>query len=218
VARGGFQIKFEAGSTMPVSKALMVKQTQDAVVQLMPLATAGIGYDPVKLGDELLKSLDKDPEDYKLEEGEKDIKQARDEMMINLAAQENDEVSKGRPIPPLGTPYATPSHSKIHIAFIKSPTAKQMGDELFKLLVKHTMGEISAQTMRGEVASLTGQQPPDANTMQKGATQPSAGSSPPYNQEMKAINPSLIQGGEEAQGTQKGSIMTKVFSLLGRKR
>lgn len=217
VARGGFQIRFEAGSTMPVSKSLMIKQTQDAVVQLMPLATSGIGYDPVKLGDELLKSLDKDPDDYKIESAEKDVSQAREEILINLASQENEEVTKGAPIPPMGTPYATAAHTKIHLAYMRSPQGKGMPDQNFRLLTKHAMGEISAQSMRGDVASMTGQMSPNANSA-PGATQPPAGSSPPYNAENKAVQPNMIQGGEETQGTQKGSIMNRVFSLLGRKR
>lgn len=217
VARGGFQIRFEAGSTMPVSKALMVKQTQDAVTQLMPLASAGIGYDPVKLGDELLKSLDKDPEDFKIESAEQDVSQAREEILINLASQENEEVTKGSPIPELGTPYATAAHTKIHLAYMRSPKGQGMPDTNFRLLSKHAMGEITAQEMRGDVASMTGQELPNANTA-PGTTQPSAGSPPPYNSEMKAINPAMIQGGEETQGTQKGSIMTRVLGLMGRKR
>jgi hypothetical protein len=218
VSRGGFQIRFEAGSTMPVSKSLMVKQTQDAVTQLMPLATAGIGYDPIKLGDELLKSLDKDPEDFHIESAEKDNQKAREEILINLASQENEEVTRGAPIPPLGTPYATAAHTRIHLAYMRSPKGKALDDAKFKLLTKHTMGEISAQTMRGDVASLTGQEPPNANNA-NGATQPSAGSSPPYNMDMKAANPNMIQGGGDADmNAQQGGLMSRVFGLLKRKR
>jgi len=218
IARGGFQIRFEAGSTMPVSKSLMVKQTQDAVTQLMPLATAGIGYDPVKLGDELLKSLDKDPEDFKIENAEKDTTQAREELLINLASQENEEVTKGAPIPQLGTPYATAAHTKIHLAYMRSPKGKGLPEDRFKLLSKHTMGEITAQEMRGDVASMTGQESPTANNA-NGATQPPSGSSPPYNADMKAANPSMIQGGGDTeQPTEQGGLMSRVFGLLGRKR
>jgi len=218
VARGGFQIRFKAGSTMPVSKALMVKQTQDAVTQLMPLATAGIGYDPVKLGDELLESLDKDPQDYKLEQPEKDVTQAREELLINLASTENEQVTKGAPIPQMGTPYATAAHTKIHLAYMRSPKGKAMPEQAFKLLSKHAMGEITAQEMRGDVASMTGQELPNANTA-TGTTQPSAGSSPPYNETAKAINPSMIQGGgDTGEATAQGGLMSRVMGLLGRKR
>ena len=218
VARGGFQISFKAGSTMPVSKTLMVKQTQDAVTQLMPLATAGVGYDPVKLGDELLRSLDKDPEDYKLEQPEKDVTQAREEILINLASTENEQVSKGAPIPEMGTPYATAAHTAIHTAYMRSSKGKALSEPAFKMLSKHTMGEITAQEMRGDVASMTGQESPTAPNA-NGATQPSAGSSPPYNETAKAINPLMIQGGgDTGEATAQGGLMSRVMGLLGRKR
>ena len=223
VARGGFDIRFEAGATMPVSKPLMAKQTQDVVTQLMPLATAGIGYDPVKLGDALIESLDKDPEDFRLEEtAEKGMAGAREEMSINLASQENDEASKGRPIPPMGTAYASPSHSMIHIAFIRSPAGKSMKQPDFQRLVKHTMGEISAQTMRGEVAGLTGEG--SSPQQQAGGTEgmpPQAGvspSQPAYNEGLKAAMPGLVQGGEENPSTEKGSMLNRVFSMFRRNR
>ena len=210
VARGGFDIRFEAGATMPVSKSLLAKQTQDMAAMLMPLASAGIGYDPVKIGDDVIKSLDKDPEDFKIEAQEQDVGMAREEMSINLASQENEQVASGQPIPPMGTPYASSSHTQIHIAYLKSPVAKQMPEENYKLLVKHIMGEIAAQEMRGEVTGLTESSP-------RGSA-PQAGSSPPYNQEMKAVMPELVQGGEENPDTQKGSVMNKVFKFLGRSR
>jgi hypothetical protein len=223
VASGGFDIRFEAGATMPVSKSLLAKQTQDMVAGLMPLATAGIGYDPVKLGDEMIRSLEKDPEDFHIEEIEKDITDARQEMEINVAGMENDEVSKGRPIPPAGTPYATSAHTMIHIGFMRSSVGKQMAEPDFKRLTQHVIGEITAQQMRGEATALTGEgQTSNALSGQNGASPPQ-GSVPPAssdgaNAEMKAANPTVIQGGEEVQGGQKGSLATKIFGLLGRKR
>ena len=215
VAQGGYDIKFEAGATMPVSKSLLAKQTQDAVSMLMPLATANIGYDPVKLGDDLLKSLDKDPEDYKIEDEQRDMAKAREELAVNLASRENEEVMNGQPIPEMGTPYATPSHTMVHIAFLKSEVAKQAPQDRYMTLAKHAMGEITAQTMRGETAGLTGEQ------SQQAGPQPQPGQTSPhgYNVEKKAAIPALKQGGEENTGdTQKGSIATKIFGLLGRKR
>lgn len=221
-ARGGFDIRFEAGSTMPVSKPLMAKQTQDAVAMLMPLATAGIGYDPVKLGDDLLKSLDKDPENYHIESEEKDVASAQEEMTINMASQENEEVTKGNPIPPVGTPYATPAHTMIHISYMKSPQGKSMPQPYFELLTKHAMGEITAQQMRGGVAGSQGEgNSPTQINPSTGNQPPSTVVSPPsapYNEEKKAALPGVVQGGEEVTGTQKGSLMTRVLGLMGRKR
>lgn len=214
VARGGYDIRFEAGSTMPVSKSLMAKQTQDAVSMLMPLATAGIGYDPVKLGDDLLKSLDKDPEDYKIEAAEQNITEARDEMTINLASRENEEATNGQAIAPMGTAYATPAHTTIHLAYLRSPKAREMPPDIFMVLAKHAMGEISAQSMRGDMGALIGGQQGQGQMPPQGGQPPAA----PYNQEMKAAMPGLVQGGEENPSTEKGSLATRVLGLLGRKR
>ena len=223
VARGGFDIRFEAGATMPVSKSLMAKQTQDMVAGLMPLATAGIGYDPIKLGDEMIRSLEKDPEDFHIEDAVKDVQGAREEKLINAASLENDEVSKGRSIPPAGTPYATASHSMIHIAFMRSAVGKQMAEADFQRLTKHVMGEMLAQQTRGEATALTGEGQTSNNPSENTGAVPPQGSVPPsssggFNAEMKAANPAVVQGGEEVQGGQKGSMMTRIFGMLGRKR
>jgi len=220
VARGGFDIRFEAGSTMPISKPLLAKQAQDVVTMLMPLATAGIAYDPEKLGDWILETLDKDPEELKSEDGpEAGLQQERDQSLIDLATQENNEALRGNSIPEMGTPYASQAHTLVHVSFIKSPTAKEMDEESYKRLVKHAMGEITAQDMRGGDAGLSGQQPDITNgTSTQVPGQPQAGSPPPYNQDLKATMPSKIQGGEEVQGGQKGSMLNRVFSLMGRNR
>ena len=159
--------------------------------------------------------MDKDPEDYKIEDEQRDMAKAREELAVNLASRENEEVMNGQPIPEMGTPYATPSHTMVHIAFLKSEVAKQAPQDRYMTLAKHAMGEITAQTMRGETAGLTGEQ------SQQAGPQPQPGQTSPhgYNVEKKAAIPALKQGGEENTGdTQKGSIATKIFGLLGRKR
>ena len=135
------------------------------------------------------------------------------DFVINLASQENELVQNGEQIPETGTPYATVSHTAIHVAFLKSPVAQGMAEPDFKLLSKHTMGEIFLQEQRGVgglSSAIGGQQP--------GGVPSQSGTPGAANQELKAINPAQIQGGEEVpQDTQKGSIATKVFGLLGRK-
>jgi hypothetical protein len=226
VAEGGFDIRFEAGSTMPVSKPLLAKQTQDAVAQLMPLASAGIGYDPVKLGDALLKSLNQDPEDFHKDEApEQGIEQARQDMQINLASQENQTVAKGGNIPPMGTPYAGAAHTMIHIAFLRSPQGKTMPMNLFGELTKHIMGEITMQEARGTggVASLLGKgQPSTPNQPGQGGVPPQANvppasppSSTPFNIGANLSMPAMVTGGENTPAaTQKGSVLSRVFSLF----
>ncbi|OGO14234.1 MAG: hypothetical protein A2Y53_03770 [Chloroflexi bacterium RBG_16_47_49] len=121
-ARGGFDIRFEAGSTMPVSKPLMQAKITEMFDRLAPVAAQNVGYDIVKLGDAVLEANDLDPEDFHLEDQEpQDPLQGRNQKLVQLASQENEMVSRGEAIPPLGTPGSSPIHTEIHIAYLKSP-------------------------------------------------------------------------------------------------
>jgi hypothetical protein len=125
VARGGFDIRFEAGSTMPISKPLMQAKIVEMFDRLAPIAMQGQGYDIVKLGDAVLDANDLDPEDYHIDQQQQqDPAQGRNSQLVQLATQENEMVVKGEPIPPLGTPGSSPIHTEIHIAFLKSPQIK----------------------------------------------------------------------------------------------
>jgi hypothetical protein len=123
MARGGFDIRFEAGSTMPISKPLMQAKIVEMFDRLAPVAAQGLGYDMVKLGDALLDANDLDPEDFHLEDNApQDPMQGRNSKLVQLATTENEMVAKGEAIPPLGTPGSSPIHTEIHIAFLKSPS------------------------------------------------------------------------------------------------
>ena len=121
MSRGGFDIRFEAGSTMPISKPLMQAKIVEMFDRLAPIAAAGQGYDIVKLGDAVLEANDLDPEDFHTETQEpQDPLQGRNQKLVQLATQENEMISRGEPIPPLGTPGSSPIHTEIHIAYLKS--------------------------------------------------------------------------------------------------
>ena len=122
VSRGGFDIRFEAGSTMPVSKPLMQAKIVEMFDRLAPVAAQGIGYDITKLGDAVLEANDLDPVDFHKEtEQPQAPSEGRNQKLIQLAMQENEMLSRGEPIPPLGTPGSSPIHTEIHIAYLKSP-------------------------------------------------------------------------------------------------
>lgn len=122
VARGGFDIRFEAGSTMPVSKPLMQAKIVEMFDRLAPVAANGQGYDIVKLGDAVIEANDLDPVDFHLEdEAVQTPSDSMNQKLIQMASQENEMVSRGEAIPPLGTPGSSPIHTEIHIAFLKSP-------------------------------------------------------------------------------------------------
>jgi hypothetical protein len=218
VAQGGFDIRFEAGSTMPVSKPLLAKQAQDVSALLMPLATSGIGYDPIKLGDWILETLDKDPTELHTETpATEQVGKAQNEQLLELAEAENREVASGAEIPEMGTPYASPDHTMVHINFLRSSTGTSLDEQTYQKLVKHIMGEITAQNMRGDVASLPGQPTAEIQMSSVAQTaQPQSSASPQYNEELKATMPNKIQGGEELEGTQKGSMMNRIFNVFNR--
>ena len=188
VSTGGYDVKFEAGADMPVSKPLMQSKVLEMFDRLMPLAQAGI-YDPMKLGDKLLEVHDFDPEDFKVEQETKKIETARDEMSMEMAARENEMLMTGQPIPELGTPYASAGHTEIHLAFMKSDRFKQVGnnDPRFKMMSQHVIGETAAILQRGGSLGemMMGQQ----------AQAKEAASALPSTAGMEGAIPGRIQGG-----------------------
>ncbi len=193
-AVGGFDIKFDAGANLPLSKPLMQSKTIEMFDRLMPLATAGItNYDPEKIADVMVEANDYNPAELKREEfaQQQSVESNRLEMMLDLAGQENEMVLQGKPIPPMGTPYASPAHTTIHAEFLRSPSMKQAPDEIYLRLLTHAIGESEAINARG------GEQ---GGTPQMGKVGQAASSSPfPASSTgmgmASQINPNMIQGG-----------------------
>ena len=64
-------------------------------------------------------------------------------------SQNGNSLLNGQPIPPVGTPFAPPVHTQVHIEFLKSDMMKQANSELYQKLVVHIMGEMKAIEQRG---------------------------------------------------------------------
>ena len=192
VATGGFDIKFDAGANMPLSKPLMQSKMVEMYDRLMQLAVTGqTAYDPEKIADELVKANDRNPQELKTDESqtEENIELKRLEMMIDLAGQENQYVMEGKPIPPIGTPYAPPVHTEAHIEFLRSEPGKALPNDRYQLLVTHTMGEIKAIETRGGGQSNGSTQQQPKNGQATSAPFPaSSGMGQP-------TNPDIIKGG-----------------------
>lgn len=157
-ADGGYDVKFEAGSTLPISKPLMQSKATEMYDRVIGIAQAA-GYDIGKLTDWYVEVNDYNPDDFKSQEqvsGEM-VAEQRIKLATDLASKENQEVVSGNPIPAMGTPYAPPVHTEIHIAFLNSPTMQQASQEQFDMLVKHVTGEIMAQNVRNGGQGLPGQ-------------------------------------------------------------
>jgi hypothetical protein len=194
-AQGGFDIRFEAGSTMPVSKPLMQSKATELFDRLMPISDI-VGYDPTKLADKLVRTHDVNPDELRVEGQEESADEGRKENIVQMALLENNMIKRGRleGLNPLGTPFSTPPHTELHIAEIEAENIKTDSPE-FRFLLKHTMGEMRAQAGRQEAVDAGGSQgglptPPPVEGSE-------TGSAPNFNRQGKDIQPAKVQGGGE---------------------
>lgn len=158
MARGGFNIKFDAGSTLQISKALQQSKDLELFDRVFQIAQAYPNtYDPTKLGDMILKSYEKDPNSLKPDQAVQNSQDKQLEMVIALAGLENKQMIKGVMVPP--TAYASPVHTRVHLEFMNSEEFQKTQDpNVDKAFTEHVTGEIMAQTGRAEGAGIT---PPD---------------------------------------------------------
>lgn len=197
-ARGGFDIKFAAGSTIPISKPLLQSKASEMYDRLIQLALGVPGtYDPKKLGDMLIRVNDMNPADLSAEQQQapQDEGQARVQMAIELANTENNLMIRGKEIPP--TAYAPVAHTLIHVKFTSSPAFQQLdkNDPRVKIFTDHITGEIAAQQER---ANGTVSAPIDQSG--GGAPAPAGGAVPgaqavPQNPQMGDVMPGRMMGG-----------------------
>lgn len=201
--RGGYDIKFAAGSTLPISKPLLQSKATEMYDRLIQLALGVPGtYDPKKLGDMLIEindmpGINSSTLSAEKEQAPQDDSQARLEMAIELANTENNLMMRGKEVPP--TAYAPAAHTLIHVKFTSSPNFQKLSkdDPIVKNFINHITGEIAAQQDRGSAgmsAPAGGAEtlPTEAGavaTPTPGATQNGG------NKMMNDLMPAKIQGG-----------------------
>jgi len=148
VTGGGYDIEFEAGENIEISKPLMQQKNLELFDRFMQVATQVPGsYDIVKLGDAILRDYDKNPDDFK--PNPMPVQGSGVEDQIALASQENQLMMKGQPVP--GTAYASPAHTEIHVSFVESDEFQlnvPQDDPRVKIFTDHIAFEIAAQTGR----------------------------------------------------------------------
>lgn len=174
VARGGYDIKFDAGSTLQISKPLQQAKDLELLDRLLAIALqVPNSYDPVKLGDMVLRSYDKDPNSVKPEQAVQNDQELQLQMQVELAGLENKQMMQGTPVP--ATPNASPVHTRVHVEFMHSPQYQSSPDpNVDKIFTQHVVEEIMTQTGR---AQLSGQMPPEGampQGQQNGTVQTSA--------------------------------------------
>ena len=172
VSRGGYDIKFDATVSIDVSKPLMQSKMLELFDRFSQIALRVPGtYDIVKLGDMVLKTYDKDPNDLKPDEVVANEQTQFLQTLIELAGMENQMMIQGKPLPP--TPNSSPVHTRSHIEFMQSPPFMGLPNEspIIKIFVDHVMGEILAQQMRQTIGGVGGAPPPEAQNPNQGGPQ-----------------------------------------------
>ncbi len=184
--RGGYDIKIVAGSSLPISKPLMQSKTQEMYDRLINLAINNIGYDPVKLGDALLRINDYNPAEFKKDLPVKQEAEARAEVQVELANQENKLMMQGKAIP--GTAYVGAIHTLIHVEFTGSPTFQELeaNDPRVQIFTQHITEELAAQSQRQGMGEQKTMRPGEAPNTGGGA-----------NNDLADMLTGKVQGGEQ---------------------
>ncbi len=119
LARGGYVIRFEAGSNIEISKPLMQSKDLELFDRFSQIALNVPGsYDIVKLGDMILRDYDKNPDDYKPATATGDNTAEQLQMLLQLAQMENQMMMSGKDVP--ATPFASPAHTRVHLTFMNA--------------------------------------------------------------------------------------------------
>lgn len=161
MAQGGFDIKYNAGANIEISKALMQEKILQLSDRLMQVAlTVPQSYDPVKIGDMVVRDVfDKNPDELKTDQTMPEEGDMRMDMAIRLASLENQQMMKGIAVP--ATAYAPDYHTRIHLQFMESDAwqATDPNDPINQIFLDHVMGEMISQQMRGQQAIGAPMQP-----------------------------------------------------------
>lgn len=198
VARGGYDIAFDAGATIQLSKPLMqskMLELYDRIIQIS--LNVPNSYDPVKLTDMVIEAYEKDPNDYKVAERIASEREQQLAMQVELAQAENQQLMKGAMVP--ATPNASPVHTRFHIQFMNSEQFQQLPNEspIIFNFTKHIQGEIISQTQR----ELGGEQSEEGNGVvqggiSQGITNREGGMAKPTTK-MEEMMPGLNTGGNK---------------------
>ena len=158
---GGFDIRYEATSDIPLSKPLMIQQKSEMYDRLANNPT----IDPWVLAKKYLSANDEIADDYRVKpQGQETSPESEDlQKLVDLAGQENQGMMNGEKIGP--TPYSSPAHTEIHIEFMKSEDFKKLAsEEVLQIFSDHVTGELMAQGQRSGESGLQTQGQPEQST------------------------------------------------------
>jgi hypothetical protein len=150
MASGGYDLKFNAGANVEISKPLMQSKILELYDRILPVSMQVPGsYDPVKLTDMVIADyFDKNPDDLKPDAPQVDETQQRLELQMQLASMEIKQMMQGIPVP--ATQFASPVHTRVILEFMNSPEFQKVpsNSPIVKIFTDHVMGEMIAQETR----------------------------------------------------------------------
>lgn len=203
--KGGYDIKIVAGSTLPVSKALMDSKIKEVFDRLAPIALQIPGsYDIKKLGDLIARMNDINPSDISVDAPQQSDQEARLQILVDLANQENKLIMQGQNVPPLE--YSSPVHTAIHVQYMSSPDfqALEPSDPRVQVMTNVVTGELASQAeregMQGGLEGQMGEGLQGAGQFNSKVPNASGGA----NNQMRDIMPDRVQGGEQVQRENPG--------------
>ena len=200
---GGYDIRYKATSSIPISKPLEQQKSDEMYDRLIQNPSV----DPWKLAEFLIKSRDKDPDNFKVQQQGQGQDPGMDQTQglqkqIDIAGTENEEMLRGNPIG--ATPYASPAHTEVHIEFMKSQKfkdeVKPEDEKTIQIFTDHVTGEITAQTAREGGQGAEGAMSTEGGQMAPGG--PPSASAPPN---MRDVVPGRMQGGGEVPNGIQGA-------------
>jgi hypothetical protein len=206
-----FNYKLTAEPTFPLSKPLMQQKINELFQTPIIMAAFQRGYyDPQKGADKIMELNDFDPADFLATGGQAQPPMIDPAKTMDYAHQENQMMLNGQPL--IGTPYAPPEHTIIHVEFMRSDRFKATvgkNPEILQNFSNHVTDENFAQQGRQRGINASGQgavtTPPSANTpegmaMMQGGGVPGGGMSPESAGIMqgttKAVMPAKMRGSE----------------------
>ena len=147
IHEAGYIVKFSAGPNIEISKPLARTQAIELYDRIAQAAQLFPGsYDPVKALDDVIRTSDKNPDDFKPDQSVQDEDALRLQMQVQLASQENKMMQNGTEVP--ATPNASPVHTRIHMELLNGDTIDPKS-KAFDLIFTHATGEVIAQQARG---------------------------------------------------------------------
>lgn len=205
LGRAGYDIRFDAGANIEISKPLTQQKNLDLYDRVINIAyTVPGSYDPVKLGDWIIRDQGKNPDDLKPDQPQQDQETQRLQMQIQLASMENQMMLQGKEVP--ATAYASVPHTRIHVEFMHSPKFQDpsVTDKIAQIFTNHVTGELAAQ----EVRNMQGSGAPAMVTQQQAQPQ----QQPQQQQQMKP--PNINVSIKADAGTPEGDEILKGEGLI----